>query len=234
MEKSIILLDLCCKAGGCSMGYYNAAQKLGLPIEIFGVDIETQPNYPFNFIQDDAVDFLQKNGTHFSHVHASPPCQLYSCSTAVAKAQHIEKHGTEKKYSNILLHIQLGMTNTKRPGVIENVYEAPIRPDVVLSGDMFGLKVLKRRKFELVNWFMFNPMRAKVKGTVLNGDYAMVVGNGQLGVKGGKKCTVPGSNIKEQWSNATGIHWMTEYKELAEAIPPAYTEYIGMEFLTRK
>lgn len=42
----IKLLDLCCKAGGCSVGYYQAARELGVKIHITGIDIEPQENYP--------------------------------------------------------------------------------------------------------------------------------------------------------------------------------------------
>ena len=74
----IKLLDLCCKAGGAAMGYKQAADDLGIKITITGIDIEPQPNYPFNFIQADAVEYLRNNWQNYTHVHASPPCQAYS------------------------------------------------------------------------------------------------------------------------------------------------------------
>ena len=86
-QTKIKLLDLCAKAGGCSVGYFQSAQDLGFEIEITGIDIEPQPNYPYNFIQTDAVAYLKKNYKKYTHIHASPPCQKYSNSTAVAKAK---------------------------------------------------------------------------------------------------------------------------------------------------
>ncbi|WP_395043141.1 hypothetical protein [Flavobacterium sp.] len=198
--KKIKLLDLCCKAGGCTVGYYQASQELGYDIEITGIDIEPQPNYPYNFIQTDAVAYLKKNYKKYTHIHASPPCQLYSNSTAVAKARN-----PEKEYSNILVEIQEFLHKIYTPSVIENVLQAPIRKDIVLNGDMFKLKVIRSRKFELNNWFMMQPFKPK-------------------------RFKIEGNNIMEVWSNAMNIHWMKTREELAESIPPAYTKYIGINF----
>lgn len=218
----IKLLDLCCKAGGCSMGYYQAAQDLGIDIEITGVDIEAQPNYPFNFVQADAEQYFINNWQKFTHVHASPPCQEYSVSTI-----QMRKNG--KIYRDNLFPLQNVIAKSGLPGVIENVPTAPIRPDVVLRGDMFGLKVLRKRHFELINWFMMTSPMPRQIGSVKEGDYAQVLGKGQLKVTGGKPFKVPGKNVNEVWRNAMGIDWMTNL-ELAEAIPPAYTRYIGNDF----
>jgi DNA (cytosine-5)-methyltransferase 1 len=218
----IKLLDLCCKAGGAAMGYFQAATELGVEIEITGIDIEPQPNYPFKFVQADAVEYLQANYQEFTHIHASPPCQKYSVSTVQAR-----KAG--KIYKDNLTEIQIGIKATGLPGIIENVMQAPIPGDVVLSGHMFGLQVLKKRKFQLINFFMLNPIIPPKRGTVQNGDYAQVLGHGQLRVTDGKPFKIKGKNVNEVWSNAMGIDWMSN-NELAEAIPPAYTKYIGKHF----
>lgn len=222
----IKLLDLCCKAGGCSVGYFQASEDLDFDIEITGVDIAPQVNYPYNFIQTDAVAYLKKNYKKFTHIHASPPCQKYSNSTAVAKAAN-----PDREYSAICEEIRDFLRTIDKPSVIENVLQAPINRDIVLNGDMFSLKVLRSRKFECNNFFMMQPLKPKRLGTVKNGDYAMCVGNGQLKVKGGMPFKVPGNNIIEVWSNAMGIDWMTTREELKEAIPPAYTRYIAYHFL---
>ncbi len=228
-KTKIKLLDLCAKAGGCSVGYFQSAQDLGFEIEITGIDIEPQPNYPYNFIQTDAVAYLKKYYKKYTHIHASPPCQKYSNSTAVAKAKN-----PEKEYSAICEEIRDFLRTINKPSVIENVLQAPIRSDLVLNGDMFCLKVIRSRKFELNNFFMMQPLKPKRLGTVKNGDYAMCVGKGQLKVKGGQPFKVPGNNIIEVLSNAMGINWMKTRDELKEAIPPAYTKYIGYDFLKAK
>ena len=220
--KKLHLLDLCCKAGGCSMGYFQAAKDLGIDLSITGVDIETQPNYPFKFVQDDAVEFLKANFEDYTHIHASPPCQPYSTST-------IEFRNNGKIYRDNLLDLIVEMSSTGLPGVVENVMPAPIPGDIILRGDMFGLKVLRKRKFHLLNWFCMNPVIPDKIGSVKAGDYAQVLGKGQLKVTGGEKFKIEGNNVLEVWSNAMGINWMT-IEELAEAIPPAYTRFIGRDF----
>jgi DNA (cytosine-5)-methyltransferase 1 len=220
--KEIRLLDLCCKAGGCSVGYKQAAEELGLKIKIVGVDIDPQPNYPFEFVKADASDFFMQEWQQFTHYHASPPCQEYTTST-------VEFRLKGKKYKDNLTDIQLLFNASGMPSVIENVMPAPICGDVILRGDMFKLGVLRKRKFELVNWFMLNPVMPHKIGTVKAGDYAQVLGKGQLQVTGGAKFKIPGQNVTEVWSNAMGIDWMTK-EEMAEAIPPAYTRFIGQYF----
>jgi len=225
-HKKILLLDLCCKAGGCSMGYFQAAKDLGLSIEITGVDIEPQPNYPFKFIQSDAIEYLQNNWHKYSHIHASPPCQKYSNATAFMR-------GKGKIYQDNLEELKRLMIETGLPGVIENVPTAPIRPDIVLRGDMFGLKVLRKRHFELINWWAMNPIMPHKKGTVYNGDFVSVYGKAGIKKSGKHKAVEPKfkqRTIKETWQFAMGIDWMTKDSELAEAIPPAYTRYIGRDF----
>src|SRR4051812_35159074 len=67
-----LLLDLFCGAGGAAMGYARAG------FEVCGVDIKPQPNYPFSFVQMDALEYLNKfdHAKVFTVIHASPPCQF--------------------------------------------------------------------------------------------------------------------------------------------------------------
>lgn len=226
--KEIILVDLCCKAGGCSMGYYQAAKELGLNIKIIGVDIQEQNNYPFEFIQEDAVSFLKNNHKDFTHIHASPPCQKYTQSTA-----QYRKKG--KEYPDIYEGIKKIMYEIKKPGVIENVPASPIRPDIILKGTVFGLKVIRKRHFELVNWFMMQPLLEPHKGKVSEGDYVSVFGHASYckSIKD-KQYKYKEKTIRETWATAMGIDWYMKDVELSEAIPPAYTKYIGIEFFKNK
>jgi DNA (cytosine-5)-methyltransferase 1 len=225
--RKLRLLDLCCGAGGCSVGYYRAARKMGIELEITGVDINDQPNYPFYFEKADAVKFFEDNSKYFSHIHASPPCQAFSCAT-----------GSYRNIGNVyysnLTEIRDIMYKSGLPGVIENVCGAHIPGDQVLNGQMFGLKVIRKRKFEYVNWFDFKIGAGSIKpGLVRSGECVSVYGHGGLIARhSNNKILVTGSTVRDKWSNAMGIDWMTR-KELAQAIPPAYTEFIGLEFLKR-
>ncbi|NOU19407.1 MAG: DNA cytosine methyltransferase [Bacteroidales bacterium] len=219
----IKLLDLCCKAGGCSVGYYRAAKALGLDIEIVGIDKDYQPNYPFTFIQSDAIYYLAENLNTFDIYHASPPCQKYTQGTAPHRAKG-------KVYADIINPIRELFNKTEKPCIIENVPTAPIRPDVVLTGNMFGLKVLRKRHFELISWFMLNPYIPQKIGSVKDGDFACIFGKGAYRKSQGDAMPkFKQSSVVETWSFAMGIDWMKKDTELAEAIPPAYTEYIGKQ-----
>lgn len=222
--KTIKLLDLCCKAGGCAKGYEQAARELGFKIEITGIDIGPQKNYPFIFIQADAVQFLKENWQAFTHIHASPPCQEYTPSTKQYRMKGA-------RYHDILKPVREFMHSIPKPGVIENVMGAPMLADIILRGDMFGLNVIRRRKFETVNWFAMQPLPPKLVGSVKEGDYVSVFGNGaNIQVKGGVQAKFKKNTIRETWAYAMGIDWYMTNNELGEAIPPAYTHYIGKEF----
>ena len=94
------LLDLFCGAGGAAMGYYKAG------FDVFGVDIVAQPNYPFDFHQDDALSFLKRRLDDFDVIHASPPCQHYS----VASKSH---NGNRQKHPDFIPDVS-GFPPSKR------------------------------------------------------------------------------------------------------------------------
>lgn len=226
MEK-IKLLDLCCGAGGCSMGYKLAAAELGMDIQLTGVDVEPQKNYPFEFVQEDAISFLAREGRGFTHIHASPPCQEF---THISNAKDAAKTNGHKGLL-FLCELRVMMYQANLPGVIENVMGAPLIKDIILDGRMFGLKVIRRRIFETVNWFTMKPgVPAYKRGMVARGECMTVAGHGSNKNRRGNKWQVEGKTVLSKRRNAMGIDWMTD-REITQAIPPAYTKYIGMEFL---
>jgi DNA (cytosine-5)-methyltransferase 1 len=233
MMKKIKLLDMFCGAGGAAMGYYKRAIEMGFEIEITGIDLYDQPNYPFNFIKDDAISYATRYINYFTHVHASPPCQKWSCSTAFQRA-------SGKIYLDYIQPTRDIIEMSGLPGIIENVPQAPIYPDVVLRGDMFGLKVLRKRHFELINWFCMNPSMPKKIGSVMNGDYVSVFGKGAW-IKSGKMKQagqmMPKFKLRtilETWKFAMGVDWKMKDTELSESIPPAYTHYLSQDFFSFK
>jgi DNA (cytosine-5)-methyltransferase 1 len=197
------LLDLFCGAGGAAMGYARAG------FEVFGVDIRPQPHYPFELHQADAMTYPLDG---FDAIHASPPCQAYIRSGNVDRARH----------PNLLPATRVRLVESGIPWVIENVPGAPMRADVVLCGSQFGLRVRRHRWFEssaaLTPWFLACNHSEPVAG---------VYGHPH-GAGGANPGMLPGD--RETWSMAMGIDWMTA-PELADAIPPAYTEWIGRQLL---
>ncbi|MFI9269817.1 DNA cytosine methyltransferase [Kitasatospora sp. NPDC052896] len=128
------VLDLFCCAGGAGMGYHLAG------FDVTGVDIQPQPNYPFTFVQGDALKYAQEHAHRFDLVHASPPCQYYARVT--------RWRGNADSHPNLIAPTRTLLSTTGRPWVIENVPGAPLRADFLLCGSMFGLRVRRHRLFE--------------------------------------------------------------------------------------
>lgn len=211
------LLDLFCGAGGAAMGYHRAG------FEVVGVDINPQPNYPFEFIQADAMTFPLDG---FDAIHASPPCQAYTIANNIHQKKHPE-----------LLHPTL--TRLRASGmayVVENVearrvYKEMVNP-VRLCGRTFGLNVKRHRLFETSIPLLTPPCP---KGHP--GDWLLVFGQTVLSrgktvgvAKGGGPVIQREHQGVRAGRAAMGIEWMTR-DELSEAIPPAYTEWIGRRLL---
>jgi DNA (cytosine-5)-methyltransferase 1 len=198
------LLDLFCGAGGAAVGYHRAG------FEVVGVDINPQPHYPFEFHQADAMTYPLDG---FDAIHASPPCQAYIRSGTVAK---------DGRHPRLLPPTRERLIEAGIPWVIENVPGAPMRADVQLCGSIFGLAVRRHRWFEssesLSPWVLACNHSEPVAG---------VYGHPH-GASGANAGMLPGDLAT--WSRAMGIDWMTT-AELADAIPPAYTEWIGTQLL---
>ncbi|MFC3454049.1 DNA methylase [Amycolatopsis speibonae] len=205
------LLDLFCKAGGAGMGYHVAG------FEVVGVDIEPQPNYPFEFHRADALEFLRTFGREFDAVHGSPPCQHYSPLGALSP---------HKTYPDLVHPTRLALRETGLPFVIENVMSAPLDKSrsVVLCADNMGLRTVRHRRFEYGGGLALTqpahqPHRARTATSRRRERWAQgwhVSITGDVGVYVGPE--------------AMGIDWMTG-DELSEAIPPAFTRWIGERML---
>jgi len=220
-----ILLDLFCGAGGASAGYYEAG------FDVYGIDIAPQHNYPFRFVQADAIESLRTlvNGgairfgdreiwyRDIEAVHASPPCQLFT-------AYRRKGHGVGDGYPNLIPATRELLIDLNRPAwVIENVEGAPLENAVRLCGSSFELDVRRHRYFEsnitLVappcdhSWqtprFAPASNRTNLRRTVEVGVWRIPL---------------------DVQAKAMGISWMTLH-ELSEAIPPAYTEWIGCQLM---
>jgi len=201
------LLDLFCGAGGAAVGYHRAGW------DVIGVDIAPQPDYPYQFIEIDALTVPVSFISHFfAAVHASPPCQRYIRSGLVDRERH----------PDLLPAARELLEQTGLPWVIENVPGAPMRPDAVLCGSMFGLAVRRHRWFEF-SWTEPLPVPPCDHSQPIAGVYGNA--HGRSGAYDGM---LPSDLVT--WSWAMGIDWMST-AELADAIPPAYTELIGHQLL---
>lgn len=203
------LLDLFCGAGGCAAGYARAGFT-----DIIGVDIKPQPNYPFEFVQMDALGFMEfYTAAGFDAIHASPPCQAYSACLNFANANH--------DHPDLVAPTRDALIATGLPYVIENVVGAPLINPTMLCGEMFNLRLHRHRLFE-TSFFFLAPRHSghlgrsgKMGRTPKPEEY--IVPTGHFG----------GMEIAKA---AMEIDWMTR-DEITQAIPPAYTEFIGRQLL---
>lgn len=175
------------------------------------------PRYPFEFHQADALEYCAAYGAEFDAIHASPPCQGYSVTKSI--------HG-KTDYPLLIGDVRDILIKIGRPYVIENVKGAPLINPLKLCGTMFpDLRVYRHRLFELSEPIYFPPM-------MCNHSFSMPKSKGEyhtLSQQGFITCT--GHNFQASSGRiALGIDWMTR-DEMAQAIPPAYTEFIGAHLL---
>lgn len=191
------------------MGYHRAGFK------VTGVDIKPQKNYPFDFIQGDALEFAEKNGHKFDVIHTSPPCQHYSGLTPV---------GYKEKHPALIGKTREVLLALGKPYVIENVPGA--RRELVLPiklcGSMFNLPIFRHRYFETnVNIFdLLPPCNHGFAPVVVSGHSRRIIEGRRMGEFKVAVCR-----------SAMAMEWGTR-DEVTQAIPPAYTEYLGRQLLS--
>lgn len=213
------LLDLFCGAGGASMGYHCAG------FEVVGVDIAPQPRYPFEFIQADALPYLVDHWREFDAIHASPPCQAHSALSKIWIAR-MGAAAWSAKHPDMIPDTRRLLAATDKPWIMENVPGAPMIAPVMLCGTFFGLKVYRHRLFESNRLLLVpahTPHRDNCPAVGLGlsqRGFISITGHGGFGFPGGW----------EYAKRAIGIDWMSR-AELSQAIPPAYTEYLGQQLI---
>ena len=222
------LFDLFCCAGGASMGYYLAG------FAPYGIDNKPQSHYPFPFLLMDAPEAMERflrgerltfsNGetlylSDFAVFHASPPCQAY--------VDYNKKGDRETKHPRLIEPIRERLLSTGKPYIIENIHKAPLMAHILLCGSMFGLRVRRHRYFEAPCLPLIMVPHCNHKMKVSTGELIGVYAMGGHGPRHGagirEVAPRPPQVTPEE---AMGIYWM-KFCELKEAIPPAYTEYLG-------
>lgn len=220
------LLDLFCGAGGCSVGYHRAG------FDVVGVDHEPHPDYPFLFMEEDAMDVLADTDFlgRFDVVHASPPCPRYSAASVV--------HGNALDHPDLVPPTRQALRAWGGPYVIENVPGAPLDHPLLICGWAMGYRHLRRhRLFE-------SPLPLMSPGCLCpHGDSVSVFGhsgddrrkatiaartgtpdrNGRIRTR----AHLPIAQVKE----LMGVEWMTNRADVADAIPPGYTHYLGEQVI---
>lgn len=208
------LLDLYSGGGGAAAGYMAAG------FEVVGVDVEDHSDYyPGTFVQGDALAFAREHWHEFDAGHASPVCKRYSTATG---AQHRDKHPDQIAGTRDVL------MSTGLPWVMENVPQAPLRRDLTLCGSHFGLvsggHLLKRhRVFELHGFDVPQPVCV-----CRSGDHPIAGVYGDLSNAGFKRYHTKRGGVKFPLANAREVMGVDlPAKPLSQAIPAAYTKYIG-------
>ena len=172
--------------------------------DIVGVDIEPQPHYPFEFVQADALAILTSiTILDFDAIHASPVCKTFARVTAW--------RGDRANHPDTLTPTLQALAATNMRYVVENVPEAcpPLRGDLLLCGSQFGLQVRRHRVFQLGGWTIpYSLMPPCDCGRAR-----------------------PFMHKHERaYTDAMGCTWMDKTSG-RQAIPPAYTEYIGRQLI---
>jgi DNA (cytosine-5)-methyltransferase 1 len=199
------ILDLFCCQGGAGVGYSLAG------FDVVGVDINPQPKYPFSFFQSDALSF---DLSGFDAVHASPPCQRYS---------NLTPEQSKKNHPDLISSVREKLVASGLPYIIENVAGAKreLLDPVMLCGSMFGLRTRRHRFFEC-SFAVVAPCvcdHSIMPLLVTTASKASRSLRHSLGIK---------PKSVQNAVQAYGINWMN-FSGLKEAIPPAYTEYLGKQ-----
>lgn len=170
--------------------------------EVVGVDIAPQPRYPFEFHQGDALTWPLGG---YDVIHASPPCQAWSRITAWS--------GDRSSHPRLIEPIRARLAASGVPYVIENVPDArrDLQDPLMLCGSQFGLSVRSHRYFEIrpAVFDLMAPCHHRP---------------GDASRDHGAKQT------EARFRAELDCGWMTVY-EARQAIPPAYTEWIGARLL---
>jgi DNA (cytosine-5)-methyltransferase 1 len=207
-----VALDLFCKAGGASMGLSRAGYR------VIGVDIEPQPHYPFEFVQANALK-PPFDLSRFDLIWASPPCQAYT------GMQRINTRAPKRVHPKLVEPVRAMLQAAGRPYIIENVPGAPLIDPIILCGSMFGLGIWRHRLFECSFWTLRPQCRHDLtpKPIAVYGDHPQTPGDKTMRVNRAR-------NLAEG-QRAMGIDWMP-WRALTQAIPPAFSEFLGRAVLS--
>jgi hypothetical protein len=209
------LLDLFCGAGMASDGYKAAG------FDVAGVDLHSQPFYPYDFTQADALKILATDlPEHFDVIHASPPCQMHTRAKHLRAAQ-----GGDSKYPDLLTPTLALLRDrwAHKVWIVENVPGAPEMDDAVVEcGSGYFLGVRRHRLFLSNRQLVGSQCQHKGQGRPWGVYHVM----GDSIPQGGRTATT-----LEQGRYVMGVKRDIPWNSLKEGFPPAYTEHIGSQIL---
>lgn len=203
------------------MGYHLAG------FDVVGVDIAPHRDYPFEYVQADAVEFIEAYGREFDAIAASPPCHHASRlrhynDTPETRARY------EAKHPNLIPPTRVALVATGRPYVIENVPGAGLIDPIVLCGHALGLKLYRHRHFE---------SNTPLVGTPEPKPYHpyLCTRNSYLPTEARPYMSIHGGKHSRAWQRKAaeymGTPWITSIVGVCQAIPPAYTRYVGTQLI---
>jgi DNA (cytosine-5)-methyltransferase 1 len=233
MSARPTLLDLFCCEGGASRGYAAAG------FDVFGVDLfrhrgpdgklrgYQQARYPYPSHQGDALAYVREHGHRFDVIAASPPCQAYS----------ITRHSHHNVHPDLVGPTRDALVETGRPYVIENVEGAPLIDPLMLCGTMFNLRAtdddgstvwLRRHRLFESNVFLTPPGMCRHPVDL---QCAGAYGGGSVDRAHARDVRrggyTPAGHVR---AALLGIDGMSQ-AGLSQAIPPAYTAFIGAQLV---
>jgi DNA (cytosine-5)-methyltransferase 1 len=238
-------LDLFCGAGGAGMGLHRAG------FDVTGVDLARQKRYPFRFVQADALNPPFRL-SDFDLIWASPPCQSHTALKTMHSAKPhpnlvpatramlaasgcawiIENVPGAPLISPVILCGTMfglgtadGEAELRRHRLFETSFTPPLVPRCqhgapMVCGVVYGGHGRDRRRtignYGDGSWS--NVSHARKRRSV-----------GVYGHAGGRSVRDGTQQFTtQQRREAMGIGWMTG-NELSQAIPPAYSEYLGRQ-----
>jgi DNA (cytosine-5)-methyltransferase 1 len=212
MDVYMKLLDLFCGVGGASVGYAEAG------FEVHGVDLKHGKRYPFTYTRANVLDILkdQEFINQFDVIHASPPCQTHSITKHLRNAQ-----GKSTSKVDLIPETRAALIASGKPYIIENVPGSPLINPVQLCGSSFNLKVRRHRLFESNMPLQGSACYHKKQGRPI-GVYGSL--NDEIPQGGKTAATI------DEARKAMGMDWAI-WTELVEAIPPAFTKYLGHQLI---